>query len=169
MSHFNLKSLTFYGVAIGSVVVLFKVVTAYGNTSLKAPLPIGGSYRIPAQNLPGCLKSDALVLNVKQSGIYLFGSLLPAKIDVKTATIAEEKPSLTGRLSNQQLLLKGSTPGIIQCNKPVGQSDGGSDRIKIRGVVKGATLSGQIMLNSTPTTAEFTAQREAAVEQQEKH
>lgn len=63
--------------AISSVVVLFKVVTAYGETNLKAPPAIGGPYRISTQNLPGCLKANRLVLNIKQSSIYLFGSLLP--------------------------------------------------------------------------------------------
>ena len=91
MSHFNLKSLAFYGIAISSVVVLFKVVTAYGETNLKAPPPIGGPYRISAQNLPGCLKADTLVLNIKQSGIYLFGSLLPAKTTAQIETVAEEQ------------------------------------------------------------------------------
>jgi hypothetical protein len=106
MSHFNLKSIAFYGIAISSVVVLFRIVSTYGEANLKAPPSIGGSYQINAQNLPECLKSDALVLNIKQSGIYLNGSLLPAKTDVQTATIAEEKPSLNGRLDNQQLSLQ---------------------------------------------------------------
>lgn len=55
MSHFNLKSLAFYGVAIGSVLVLFKTVTAYGESNLKAPDKIGGIYRLEAQNLPECI------------------------------------------------------------------------------------------------------------------
>jgi hypothetical protein len=44
---------------------------------------------------------------------------------------------------------------------------GGSSRVKIQGVVKGETLSGQIILNSTPQAAEFTAQREVPIEQPE--
>lgn len=167
MSHFNLKSLAFYGVAIGSVVVLFKVVTAYGETRLKAPPPIGGAYRISAQNLPGCLQSDELVLDIQQSGIYLFGSLLPTTINEKAATVAEEKPSLTGNFQNQQLHLEGSIPWISGCNASVKQANGaaGSNWVKIQGVVKGETLVGQIALSSTPTATEFTAQREARAEQ----
>jgi hypothetical protein len=38
MSHFNAKTLSFYGIAIGSVLLLFKTVSAYGETKLKAPL-----------------------------------------------------------------------------------------------------------------------------------
>lgn len=172
MSHFNLKSLTFYGVAIGAVVVLFKVVTAYGETNLKAPPSVGGSYRISAQNLPGCLKSDTLMLDIKQSGIYLFGSLLPEKTDVKTATVAEEKPSLTGRIRNQQLSLEGPVPWVIKCNQPIGQADrsgsGSTILVKIQGVIKGKTIVGQVALSSTPAPAEFTAQREEPLEQPEK-
>lgn len=162
MSHFKLKSLTFYGVAIGAVVVLFKIVTAYGETSIKAPPAVGGSYQISAQNLPGCLKSETLMLEIKQSGIYLFGSLLPAKTDVKTSTVAEEKPSLNGRIRNQQLSLDGPVPWITKCNQA--DRSGGTLSVKIQGVVKGKTLAGQIALSSTPA-AEFTAQREEPVEQ----
>ncbi|HEY9636217.1 MAG TPA: hypothetical protein V6D14_22615 [Coleofasciculaceae cyanobacterium] len=167
MSHFSLKTLTFYGVAIGSVVILFRVVSAYGETSLKAPPPIGGSYRISAQNLPECLKSDTLVLNINQSGVYLFGSLLPGKADTQIATVAEEKPSLTGRLSNnQQLSLSGPAPWVTSCNAPKqADTSEGTISVKIQGVVKGETLAGQIRLSSTSAPAEFTAQREAPVEQ----
>lgn len=170
MSHFNLKSLTFYGVAIGAVVVLFKVVTAYGETNLKAPPAVGGSYRISAQDLPGCLKSETLMLDIKQSGIYLFGSLLPEKTDVKTVTVAEEKPSLTGRIRNQQLSIEGPVPWVIKCNQPGGQADrpGSTILVKIQGVTKGKTIVGQVALSSTPAPAEFTAQREEPVEQPEK-
>lgn len=169
MSHFNLKSLVFYGVAIGSVVVLFKVVTAYGETRLKAPPPIGGTYRISTQNLPGCLQSNALVLDIQQSGIYLFGSLLPATINAKTATIAGEKPSLAGSFQNQQLYLEGSIPWIHNCNASVKQANGAaaSNSVRIQGVVKGETLVGQMTLNSTPPAVDFTALREAPVEQSE--
>ncbi len=163
MSHFNLKSFTLYSLTIGAVVVLFKVVSAFGETNLKAPPAIGGSYQINAQKLPGCLKLDALVLDIKQSGIYLFGSLLPAKTDVKTATVAEEKPSLNGRYNNQQLILEGPVPWVTQCNRADGS--GGTISVKIQGVVKGKTLAGKIALSSTPAAAEFTAQQEEPVEQ----
>ena len=169
MSHFNVKTLSFYGLAIIAVVVLFNVVSAYGNANLKAPAPIGGQYRIKAQNLPGCLKSEELVLDIKQSGIYLVGSLLPAKIDVHTATIANEKPSLHGRLSNQQLSLDGRLPWITGCNhsaEPANVSKG-SLSVQIQGSVNEKTLSGQITLSSIPTVAEFTAQRQAAAEKVE--
>ncbi|HAA27539.1 MAG TPA: hypothetical protein DCE56_07510 [Cyanobacteria bacterium UBA8553] len=116
------------GIMLGSSVVLFKVVSAYGETHLKAPPAIGGSYQINAQKLPGCLKSDALVLDIKQFGVYLFASLLPAKTDDQKTTIAEEKPSMNGRFNNQQLSLEGSVPWITKCNK----ADGSRGTISVK-------------------------------------
>ena len=171
MSHFNLKSLAFYGVAIGSVVILFRVVSAYGEANLKAPPPVGERYRINAQNLPGCLKSDALFLNIKQSGIYLSGSLLPADSNTQVETIAEEKPSLSGQLSHPQLSLSGSVPWVTSCNSPVGQAggSGGSSSIKIQGQLQGKTLAGEITLSSISEPAKFTAEQEVMEEKPEKH
>lgn len=157
MSHFNLKTLTFYAVAITSVVVLFKGVTAYGNEHLKAPPAVGGVYRINAQSLPGCLQSDTLVLTIKQSGIYLFGFLRPGEAPPQMTTIAAEKPSLSGQFNHQQLRLNGAIPWITRCRH------GQAQQINIQGIVQGETLKGQITLNSTPT-AEFTAQRETSME-----
>lgn len=155
MSHFSLKSLAFYGVAITSVVVLFKVVTAYGETNLKAPLLMDGDYRLSAKDLPGCLKSDGLVLNIKQSGTYLFGTLLPANANEKTVTSAAQKPSLSGRLNNQQITLAGSLPHLESCN-----SAAASSRTSIQGTVEKDTLTGKIRLSSIPTSTEFTATKE---------
>lgn len=36
-SHFSPKSLLFYGTMIGSVAILFRVVSGYGEANLKAP------------------------------------------------------------------------------------------------------------------------------------
>jgi len=169
MPRLNFKFLAFYSLSIISVVVLFQVVTAYGKRHLKAPPPIGGSYHLKADNFPGCLKSDTLVLNIQQSGIYLFASLVPAKTSSQIETIAEEKPSLTGRLSNQQLILEGSIPWISNCHQPIAQfnNSGESSRVKIQGFVKGETLMGQITLNSIPTSAKFTAVGKTLKEQSE--
>ena len=75
-SHFNFKSLTFYGVAIGFVLILFNLVTRYGEANLKAPARIDGRYRLSIAQLPDCLKSADPVLTIQQSGIYLNGFLL---------------------------------------------------------------------------------------------
>jgi hypothetical protein len=107
-SHFNLKTLSFYGVAIGSVVILFNVVSAYGEANIKAPPAINGNYRLKAKNLPKCVNSEDLILHIQQSGIYLNGSLLPENNNSHAQTSAEEKPSLNGQLQNQQVQLLGS-------------------------------------------------------------
>lgn len=169
MRHFNWKSLAFYGGAIAVVIVLFKAVTAYGNANLKAPLAIGGDYRLDAQTLPGCLKSDALLLHIQQSGIYLNGSLRSADGNTQLATAAQEKPSLTGQMNVDQLNLVGSVPFVRSCKNVAQQSDASPHplSVKIQGVVNGETLTGQIALSSVPTAAEFTAQREAQKEKQQ--
>ena len=169
MSHFNLKSLAFYGTAIGAVVVLFSVVTAFGNTHLKAPPAVDGRYRLNAQNLPGCLKADALILTVQQSGEYLGGSLSPANTVGKKGT--QQQSTLAGELQNQQLSLSGPVPLLTSCDKSANSSEasGRSSSVKIQGQLQGKTLVGEIALSSTPEPAKFTAQQEPPEEQSEKH
>jgi len=75
MSHFNLKSFIFYGGMIGSVLVLFNVVTAYGERNLKAPAKISGNYLLNSSDLPTCLQSEKIILSIAQSGIYVAGKL----------------------------------------------------------------------------------------------
>lgn len=98
MSHFNLKSLTFYGVMIGSVLVLFNIVSVYGESSLKAPPNISGNYLLDSQNLSDCLKSEKLNLAIAQSGIYLTGRLTTQNQTIKLNgllgnVIAEKVPT----------------------------------------------------------------------------
>ena len=75
MNHLNLKSLAFYGVTIGLVAVLFKVVSAYGETNLNDGPAIAGSYRFDAKSLPECLNLIPWCLTIEQSGVYLSGNL----------------------------------------------------------------------------------------------
>lgn len=169
MGHFNFKSLAFYGVAIGAVLLLFEVVTAYGEANLKAPAPIDGRYRLSyTQNLPKCPKSDALVLTIQQSGIYLNGSLLPAQTNAQQPTSAEEKPSMTGQLSNQQLSLSGTVPRSTFCINAVPQANDNSfSSVRIQSRVEGKNLEGKITLNGIPEAIGFTAQRESPVQESE--
>jgi hypothetical protein len=160
-SHFNLKSLVFYGSAIGAVVILFSVVTAYGEAQLKAPIQIKGRYQIAAQDLPGCLKSKQLLLMIEQSGIYLNGSLLPGDAAEKLVKKAEERPSLTGRWSNQQLVLNGPLSQLPNCQSEV-NIQGTIEGTPQAGKLDQATLNGTIRLSSEPTAASFTAKQEPA-------
>lgn len=166
MSHFNFKSLAFYGGAISFVLVLFKVVTAYGESSLKAPAPIDGRYRLFYTQLK-CSKSNAPILAIQQSGIYLNGSLLPASTDVQQLTNAEHKPSLIGKMSNNQISLAGRVPSSVLCNNTLEAQT--SDRlqnnspssVKIQSQVQGETLAGKMSVSGIPEVIGFTAQKEA--------
>ena len=164
-SHFNLKSLAFYGGAIGFVVVLFSVVTAYGEANIKAPPIISGRYRINLQNSSGCQQNEPLILSIQQSGVYLSGSLLSAENNEKTEIPAKEKPSLDGKTFNQSLTLSGSTKLPICNNSSLTKSS----LVKIEGKVKGETLTGKMNLNQIPQVMEFTAKKEAIAESTEKH
>lgn len=154
MSHLSVKSLAFYGSAIALVVLLFKGVTTYG-TTMKAPPPIDGRYRITTQNLPGCLKSENLLLIIHQSGVYINGSLVSVKTEEELAKAMEEKPSLTGKWNNQNqtqpLNLTGALNQIKECQ---------NQSALIRGVINGKTLKGQIKLETIPQIIGFTAEQE---------
>ncbi|BAZ32521.1 hypothetical protein NIES4074_50270 [Cylindrospermum sp. NIES-4074] len=154
MNHFNLKSLTFYGVAIGSVLILFKTVTAYGESQLKPSPTINSRYRLTlAKNLPNCEQANTLMLNIQQSGIYVNASLLPANTNAET-----EKPlSLTGLLKDQQLQLSGKIDQSILCNKPQSQTDPIETVMIQMPLVKKGDISGQLKVNSIPQTLGFTA------------
>lgn len=77
MPKLKFKTLAFYTTVISSVLLLFKIVTAYGENNLKAPIAISRRYRLTnLENLPNCQKPDTLMLNIQQSGMFLNGSLL---------------------------------------------------------------------------------------------
>lgn len=152
MSHFNLKSLTFYGVAITLVLGLFKVVSAYGESNLQAAPAIGGTYRFHGESLANCLQSQNLVLEIQQSGIYLSGLLLPEKANNSTAIYREKKPSLFGKWHNQGFTLSGSIPVLAACNHDPNQP------VTIEATWEQDTLTGQIKLNSRQL--DFMAKRE---------
>jgi hypothetical protein len=160
-NHFKLQSLVFYGVAISSVLLLFKVVTAYGETNLKAPALIEARYRLSLdQNLPNCLQLSDLVLDLQQSGIYLNASLLPADSNAHKTRAGEKRPSLTGKLGNQQLQLSGSVPISEICNRPVGST---VNAVTIQSQIEKAGLAGKLTLaaiGESPHQVKFTAQRE---------
>jgi hypothetical protein len=170
MPVFNLKLFTFYAMTITSVIVIFKTVTTYGETILKAPSPIGGHYLIAGKNLPGCLKNENLVLLIQQSGIYLNGSLSLANSNEELKTKSEENPSLVGKWKNQNLILSGTVPHLIACNGNSDQGKGSSSKtlVNIQGVIKGESLTGKISVSSASEVVDFSAQREAVVKEEKK-
>lgn len=150
MSHFSPKSLAFYGIAIGSVLTLFNVVTAYGNANLKAPPPIDGLYRLNSQNLPNCFES-APVLMIRQSGVYLHGELLTKADPTSLKKLGDKNLSLVGRWQNQSVNLSGPVSQFEACK---------GAKVTLTASWQDNTLSGQLSLSSTPQTANFTAKRE---------
>lgn len=154
-SHFSLKSLAFYSIAIGSVVTLFSIVSAYGEKNLKAPPAISGLYPIAA-TLPDCLGSQPLVLHIQQSGSYVSATLKPNSGSESESASAEEKHPLSGRFTNQQVTLLGPVPSLPNC-----QSQNLAASASIRGQFANKTLTGEIQLSSVPQAIAFTAKQEA--------
>lgn len=150
MNQLNPKSLAFYGIAIGSVVLLFSVVTAYGNANLKAAPKIEGDYLIEAQSWPSCFKAKSPILKISQSGIYLTGSFF-ADGSAEVATSSEERPSLTGQFQGKELSLLGSVPHTA-CPP--------NSQVALKASVDQATLRGKLNFNANPPI-DFTAQRQA--------
>ncbi|MEG4458374.1 hypothetical protein QUA58_26580 [Microcoleus sp. N9_A1] len=159
MNHLSLKSLAFYGIAIGSVSLLFKVVTAYGEANLKAPPAIAGNYRFDPNSLPECLKSDVLVLTIEQSGVYLSGNLRSGSSEGDREKIAEETPSLHGKWETQGLSLSGAVPNLAGCRDAT--ATGQNSSVRMRGIVEGESLKGKISLTDKAGATDFTAQKEA--------
>lgn len=148
---FNLKSVLVYGLMIGSVVLLFKTVTTYGEKKLKAPPSIAGNYLLETEDLPQCLKTEKLTLNIQQSGIYLSAILYPHP-QIELHISGDEKPSLDGRWKNQGLILTGSLPHFPLC--PPGET------VQIQATVEQQILQGNLTLNFSQQTLKFKATKE---------
>jgi hypothetical protein len=160
MNHLSLKSLAFYGIAIGSVALLFKVVSTYGERNLTAAPAIGGIYRFDAKSLPECLKSDSLVLTIEQSGVYLSGNLRSGSSEADSEKITEEAPPLHGKWETQGLSLSGVVPNLTGCSDST--ATGQNSSVKMRGIVERESLKGKISLTDKAGATDFTAQKEAA-------
>jgi hypothetical protein len=153
MNHFNFKSLAFYGIAIGSVLLLFKTVSAYGETNLKAPPAINNHYRLVlVENIPNCEKPEKLILNIQQSGIYLNASFLPVNTNSESPNNSANNDSLSGIFSNQQLSLSGKVTRSMLCNIPASQnSPVHLVRMQMQ-LVKPGNLIGQFALSGSTRT-----------------
>jgi hypothetical protein len=141
MSHFNLKSLTFYSVMIGSVLVLFNIVSVYGESSLKAPPNIAGNYLLENENLPDCLKSEKLSLAIAQSGIYLTGRLTTQNQTIKLNGLLDNASSDPAFRRSQPFSLAGKTDKLGNCPQP---ADNSSSEIQLQTQFQHKTLVGQM-------------------------
>lgn len=158
-SHFSFKSLSFYAIAIGSVLLLFNVVSAYGESRLKAPSSIGGRYRLVFVNsLPGCAKPEPLLLQIDQSGVYANGVILPASTATENPMSAEEKLTLTGLFRDRQLNLSGTVPQAVLCNQSLAS---GTKMVDINSQIEGEKIVGEIAIDAQPQKTQFTAQKQA--------
>jgi hypothetical protein len=144
---------------IGSVLILFKGVTAYGESQIKAPNKISGSYQLEMQNLPNCLDSNNLTLKIEQSGIYLFAQLIldsdSVKQSNKQSNHSEQgenpvnKINLNGQLKEEQKIsLMGNSSQVFSCQK---RFDSSSNPLTIQGVHNGQLFSGKITWNAIDT------------------
>jgi hypothetical protein len=165
MPKLKIKTLAFYTIAISSVLLLFKTVTAYGENNLKAPIAISGRYRLTdIENLPNCPKSDTLMLNIQQSGMFLNGSLLSTTNTKEISPASENNLSLIGKLNNQQLTLSGKVSKAILCNNPTpqtsvkNQSQPDNVNLSIQATLNPqGGFNGQITTNDTSKPIKFSA------------
>jgi hypothetical protein len=110
MSHFSKKSFIFYGVAIGSVIALFSVVTAYGESHLTVAAPIYGKYQLRVSPQADCPNPEILDLAVQQSGVYVTATLQP---ESAANNPAANNPAANNPAANHSAPLKGPEPSAL--------------------------------------------------------
>ncbi|NJO39462.1 MAG: hypothetical protein HC769_09050 [Cyanobacteria bacterium CRU_2_1] len=165
--HFKPKSLLFYGTMITTVVILFRITSAYGEANLKAPPNLNGRY-ISTEAPPGCPASTRLTLDMQQSGIYVNGILRLEDSSSELTTSsremsAQERPTLTGQWKQPQIVLSGETDAFVVCQ--ANSASDASSLVNIQGQIQlsndqflESTFTGQLTLDGTPW--QFTAQRQ---------
>lgn len=185
-SHFHPKSLLFYGVMISSVLLLFRITSAYGEKHLKAPPDVNGRY-VSTQAPPGCPESSRLALTILQSGVYLHGSLqLQETGDATPAqpSASQNRPSLDGRWDQSQIVLTGPTEALAICGSEAGSTreaePSARSEVSIQGKIEpsstnsspeadSATFTGQLTIAGSNQPWTFNAERQAAEAQSVEH
>lgn len=158
MNHSNFKSLAFYGIAIVSVLLLFKTVSTYGETYLKAPTAIKSRYRLVwAEDLANCKKSQDLILNIQQSGIYLNAYFLPVDTNYEITRNYQTNDSLTGILRNKKLILSGKVDRGIFCNIASNHNLNLNSATLQMQLVKPGNFIGKLTVNSSQRSFKVTA------------
>ncbi len=90
----------FYCFSIAFVIILFNIVTDYGQNHLRAAQSVGGTYIVVSDRVPGCFQGSPLILNLEQSGIYLAGNLSDKTVPV----------SLNGNIRDNNIVLNSMRP-----------------------------------------------------------
>lgn len=170
--HFHPKTLLFYGTMIGSVLILFRITSAYGEKHLKAPPNINGRY-ISTQAPPGCPDSTRLALTILQSGVFLHGAVHVEETGAE-AKSSQDKPTLDGRWEQSQVVLSGPTGAFANCT-PTAASDGEVNReVNIQGQINSsasdtpATLTGALTIAGSQPW-QFSAERQAVAQKSSDH
>jgi hypothetical protein len=111
MINFSARSIGLYSLAIGSSIAFFHAIASYGEAHIKAPLAITGRYSIADRNLPNCLQTKQLLLDLQQSGIYLNASLVANSGNNIAPNTT--RPTLSGQLHDRHLNLSGPLPTTL--------------------------------------------------------
>jgi hypothetical protein len=158
MSHFNKKSLIFYAVAIGSVITLFSIVTAYGEANLKTAKSVAGTYRLQIKPQSGCSTPPKLDLTLEQSGVYVTATL---RSEAQSAS--KNQAALSGRWRSPRLDLigQGSLPDLCLSSSKI-SSRPRNVQIQLDGQVTDAQVTGQIKLGNNSQTLAFSGQKRSA-------
>ena len=168
-SHFK-NHLIFYVVAVTTVLGLFQLTSAYGETHLQAPPNLNGRY-LSTSAPPGCPTDRRLAITIQQSGIYLNGAAELAQATEKAPTepIQPEQLTLIGHWRQQQVKLAGYSPALSGCspaNSTVNLA--ASFQPPASSPATEAALVGQLNLSNTQPWS-FTAVQQAAITRQSDH
>lgn len=163
---FNWKYFSFYGGTLIFVVLLFKVVTAYGENNLNPPPKVSGNYQLMSSDLPNCLRSENLKLAIEQSGRYIAGELNLSAQSLARSETSTLKPSqsspertgpskniiLSGLMLSQPFTLSGKTAVLGVCPAPTSPEE-----VHLQLQFQDKNLSGQ--LRWSDLVVNFTAKR----------
>lgn len=161
MNRFNKKTAIFYISTIVLVLILFKIITAYGESNLKASPSIRGSYQLEIKPQANCSNPGKVLLVIEQSGIYLNATLLPNESSKAVVEYPKFFP-LSGKLQQQQLKLVGTIANLNICSySPTGTASSTAKNpatnVQIQAELVGRDLQGKITLNSQSQSLKFTA------------
>lgn len=158
MNRFTKQTASFYIGTIIFVLILFKVITTYGEATLKAPPSIGGSYKLEIEPQANCPNLGNNLLAIQQSGIYLNATLLPNNSSQALVEYPKLFP-LSGKLQQQQLNLAGTIAHLDICSSSMANSTekNSATTVQIQAKLVGRNLQGKITINSQSESLKFTA------------
>jgi len=162
--------LIFYIVTLATVLGLFQLTVAYGETHLKAPPNLNGRY-LSTTVPPGCPSNRSVAITIQQSGIYLNGAieLAPATGQPPSEPIQSEQLTLIGHWRQQQVMLAGHSPALPVCGAAASTVNlAASFQPPATSPATEAALVGQLNLSNTQPWS-FTAVRQAAIPRQSAH